>query len=253
MSRGCLVIANWKMHKTSRESEDFIGRLAPIIEGCQARVFLAAPFTSIAASFSAAKHSNITIGAQNMNDARDGAFTGEVSSLMLKEAGASFVILGHSERRQIFHESDELIHRKILRALQDDIQPVLCVGETKQEREAGKTEDVILRQIESALQKVPVQDAERLVLAYEPVWAIGMGHAATPKQIEEAHAFCRKCLEKLFGKSSLHIPIIYGGSVHPDNVREIVKQKDIDGVLVGGASLDADTLSAIILNCEGIR
>lgn len=254
MSRVFLVAANWKMHKTARESVDFIERLSFAIEGCQTRVFLAVPFTSIASAFSAARHLSVTIGAQNMNDARDGAFTGEISSLMLKEAGASFVILGHSERRHIFHESDELIHRKVLRALQDDIQPVLCVGETMQERETGKTQDVIQRQIESALKKVTEKDAERLILAYEPVWAIGRGQTAAPKLVEEAHAICRKCLEKQFGKRAAgRIPILYGGSVHPDNVREIVKLKDIDGVLVGGASLDADMLSAIILNCEGIR
>ncbi|MBF8263913.1 MAG: tpiA [Parachlamydiales bacterium] len=254
MGRDRIVIGNWKMYKTSREAADYIEHLAKKIEGCSTRVYLAVPYTSIASASNTAKQSGILIGAQNMNDARDGAFTGEIAAMMLKEAGADFVILGHSERRRIFNESDEFIHRKVIRALSDDLQTVLCVGETGAEREEGKTEEVLLRQIESALQDVPDKAHEKVILAYEPVWAIGTGKTATAQAAQEAHAYCRKCLEQIFGKrKSGHISILYGGSVNPDKVKEIVKQKDIDGVLVGGASLDPDTLAAIIHQCEGKR
>lgn len=254
MARDLIIIANWKMYKTSREATDYIEHLAPKIEGCKSKVLIAVPFTCIARSVSCAKHVGVSIGAQNMNDAREGAFTGEIAALMLKEAGASFVILGHSERRRLFGENDELIHRKVLRAFQDDLQPVLCVGETLSERENSKTHDVLKHQLESALADVPETEISKLIIAYEPVWAIGMRQSATPKHAQEAHAYCRKCLEALFGKRKANlVPIIYGGSVNPDNVKVLVSQKDVDGVLVGGASLDPDTLSSIVQNCEGIR
>jgi triosephosphate isomerase len=254
MKRNLLVIGNWKMYKTAREAVDYIERLGPKIEGCTTHVYLAVPFTSIESAAACAKRLGLTIGAQNMNDARDGAFTGEIAAMMLKEAGADFVILGHSERRRIFGESDEFINRKVLRALQDDLQPVLCVGETLREHEDGKTHEILQRQIESALQDVPEKDIERLILAYEPVWAIGSGKTPTPKYAEEAHSFCRECLSKRFGKRKAGcISIVYGGSVNPDNVKTWVDEKDIDGVLVGGASLDPDVLGAIVQNCEGAR
>jgi len=254
MARDLIVIANWKMYKTAREAADYIEHLAPKIEGCKAKVFIAVPFTSIASAAACAKHVGVSIGAQNMNDARDGAFTGEIAGLMLQEAGASFVILGHSERRRFFGETDAFIHRKVLRAFQDDLQPVLCVGETLSEREEGKAHDALKGQIDSALADVPEAELDKLIIAYEPVWAIGARQSASPKSIQETHDFCRKCLESLFGKRKANlVPIIYGGSVNADNVAELVSQKDVDGVLVGGASLDPDTLGAIIQNCEGIR
>jgi triosephosphate isomerase (TIM) len=254
MKRDVIVIGNWKMYKTAREAADFIERFSPRIEGCRTQVRLAVPFTSIAAAADAAKPTRIMIGAQNMNDARDGAFTGEISALMLKEAGASFVILGHSERRHLFHETDEFIRRKVLRALQDDLQPVLCIGEKLNEREEGRTEATLKHQIETALKGLPEKDAVKLIVAYEPVWAIGTGKSATPQIAEAAHAFCRHCLGDLFGKRAAgQISILYGGSVKGDNAKEIVSQKDVDGVLVGGASLDPDQFNAIISHCEGIR
>ncbi len=254
MARDLIVIGNWKMYKTSREAADYIEQLLPKIEGNKARVFLAVPFTSIASAAACAKQAKLEIGAQNMNDARDGAFTGEIAALMLKEAGATFVLLGHSERRHIFGESEDLIHRKLARALQDDILPVLCVGETLEEHEAGNMKEVLKRQIESALADVPKEHAGDLILAYEPVWAIGTGKTATPKQAQEAHAFCRECLAEIYGKRKAgQISILYGGSVKPDNAKKLLSEKDIDGVLVGGASLDADTLADIIQHCEGIR
>lgn len=253
MARDLIVIGNWKMYKTSREADDYIERLLPKIEGCKTSVFLAVPFTSIASAAAAAKHAKLEIGAQNMNDSRDGAFTGEIAALMLKEAGATFVLLGHSERRHIFGETDEFIHRKILRALQDELRPVLCVGETLEEREAGLTEEVLQRQIDKALSGLPEEKTEKLILAYEPVWAIGTGKNATPEIAQETHAFCRKCLSDFYGKRKAgKISILYGGSVKPDNVQGIVSQKDIDGVLVGGASLSPESLADIIQQCEGI-
>lgn len=250
MARKLYAVGNWKMYKTAREATDYIEELIPKVEGCKANIYLAVPFTSIASAASFAKDTNIVIGAQNMNDAREGAFTGEIAGLMLKEAGAAFVILGHSERRQIFGESDALISKKVLRALQDDIDPILCVGETLEEREKGKIEDVLHRQITSALEKIPKEDAGRLILAYEPVWAIGTGKTATAKIAQQAHAHCRSVLGDLFGKrKAATIPILYGGSVKGDNISQLIAQKDIDGVLVGGASLDPKHFAAIALSC----
>lgn len=254
MSRDLIIIGNWKMYKTSREATDYIEQLARKIEGSEIRVYLAVPFTSIASASDCAKHYGIVIGAQNMNDARDGAFTGEIAALMLKEVGASFVILGHSERRRLFGESDEFIHRKVMRALQDDLQPVLCIGEQWIDRDEGRMEDVLKHQIHTALEGIPEKDVTKVIIAYEPIWAIGTGKTATPKHAQDAHACIRHYLGELFGKRIAgKISIIYGGSVTIDNVKELVSQKDIDGVLVGGASLDPENLGTIIKNCEGIR
>ncbi len=246
MTRKIYVIGNWKMYKTARESTDYIEHLLPLIQDCEASIYLSVPYTSIASAAAFAKKTQIVIGAQNMNDAREGAFTGEIAGLMLKEAGASFVLLGHSERRQSFGETNALIHRKIIRAFQDDIQPVLCVGETLQERESGKMEDVLREQLTVALEGVPKEEAFRLIIAYEPVWAIGTNRAATPQMAEEAHAFCRLVLSDLFGKkvSSL-ISIVYGGSVKVENAAHLARQKNVDGVLVGGASLDPRAFAQI--------
>lgn len=243
------VVGNWKMYKSAREATDYIEELLPKIEGCDEHVYLAVPFTSIASAAAFAKDTPLVIGAQNMNDAREGAFTGEIAGLMLKEAGASFVLLGHSERRHIFGENDDLIHRKLVRALQDDIQPILCVGETATEREAGKTEEVLERQITTALEGIPLEDAARIFLAYEPVWAIGTGKTATPALAQEAHAFCKSILVKLLGKTKT-IPILYGGSVKGDNALPLTSEKDIHGLLVGGASLDPDHFATIIKSCK---
>lgn len=250
MGREVYIVGNWKMYKTAREATDYIEKLVPKIEGCKQNVYLAVPFTSIAPASAFVKDTNLVIGAQNMNDAREGAFTGEIAGLMLKEAGASFVILGHSERRHLFGETNAFIQRKVLSAFQDDIQPILCVGETSQERKDAKTEEVLQEQISTALSDVPEEGIERLILAYEPVWAIGTGLMATAEMAEEAHAFCRSVLSEMFGKRKANrVPILYGGSVKPGSVEPIILQKDIDGVLVGGASLDPDTFSLIVQEC----
>jgi triosephosphate isomerase len=250
MARELYVVGNWKMYKTSREATDYIETLLPLIAKCKANVYLAVPFTAIASSAHFAKKSCLTIGAQNMNDAREGAFTGEIAGLMLKEAGASFVILGHSERRQIFQETNEMIHKKLIRALQDDLQPILCVGETFEQRKADKTEEILTEQLKTALRSIPKEDVSKIVIAYEPVWAIGTGLVATPKIAQSAHSHIRSILEDLLGKTKANaISILYGGSVKPEHVSSLISEKDIDGVLVGGASLDPKTFGSIAMNC----
>lgn len=231
MAKHVLVIGNWKMYKTAHEAVQYVRALAPLVHG---EVFLAVPFTAIHAAAEAARGTKIRIGAQNLHEAAEGAFTGEVSGMMLKEAGASFVLIGHSERRTLFGETDEMVHRKLLRALQDDLIPVLCVGETLEEREAGQTEKVLKRQLKVALKGV----VGKLIVAYEPVWAIGTGQSATPEMAAAAHAICRSCLDA-------STPVLYGGSVKPENVAQLVAHKEIDGVLVGGASLSAQTFAQI--------
>ena len=237
------------MYKTAREASDFIEELLPLIEGSLPQLFLAVPFTSISTAAKAAKGTSIRIGAQNMNDARDGAFTGEIAALMLKEAGSEFVLLGHSERRQIFGETDAFIHRKIVRALQDDLIPIVCIGETSEEYQVGKTEEILQAQLEGALKDLSKDEIDSLYIAYEPVWAIGSGQSASFKEIQKIHAHCRSVLADLFGKrKASQIAILYGGSVTEKNIEEISSLKDVDGVLVGGSSLDPKILSQIVLN-----
>jgi triosephosphate isomerase len=250
MARDIIAAGNWKMYKTAREGASYVEELLPLVLESVAKIFLSVPHTSIASAAKAAKGSSVTIGAQNMHDSREGAFTGEIAALMLKEAGAEFVLLGHSERRHVFNESNEFIQRKVVRALQDDLIPVLCVGETAKERTAGKTEEVLKKQIEECLAGVPEKEVGKIILAYEPVWAIGTGKTATPKMAQEAHAFCRACLSELFGKKkSDSISILYGGSVNPTNVSDLIVESDIDGVLVGGSSLDPKTFAQIVTFC----
>jgi triosephosphate isomerase len=254
MAKASYAIGNWKMYKTAHEAVDYIDALLPLIEGVAAEAYLAVPFTSIASAAQRAKKSPLKIGAQNMHDAREGAFTGEIAALMLKEAGASFVLIGHSERRRLFKETLEMIARKVQRALQDHLEPVLCVGETLEEREGGKTEAILKEQLFSALDAVPDEDAKKLLIAYEPVWAIGTGKSATPEMAAEAHAICRAALKEIFGaRRAAPIPILYGGSVKSENAPELMAQKGIDGLLVGGASLSPETFASIIHSVAGKR
>ncbi|MEX1012903.1 MAG: triose-phosphate isomerase [Waddliaceae bacterium] len=238
-----IIAGNWKMYKTLGESCEFIGKLAEKVKECPHSVYLAVPFTALQAASESAKESEIVIGAQNMNDASEGAFTGEVAAFMIKDAGARFVILGHSERRKLYRETNELVNRKVLQAEKNGLEPLVCVGETKEEREAGKTEEVLRQQIEESLSGVKGD----FILAYEPVWAIGTGHTATPETAQETHAFCRSVLKELFNKKvSDSTPILYGGSVNPDNAGLLIKQADIDGVLVGGSSLSLEKFGKIV-------
>ena len=203
------------------------------------------PFTALFTASEAAEGTSIMIGAQNMHDAEEGAFTGEISSRMLQDAGSRFVLIGHSERRHLFGESNAFIARKLKRALASGLKPILCIGETEAEREQGRTQEVLNRQL---LESLPDHPAD-LILAYEPVWAIGTGKTATAEIAEEAHAFCRSFLSEKWGASAARkIPILYGGSVKPDNIKGLTQKPNINGALVGGASLNPQTFAEIISN-----
>lgn len=241
------IIANWKMYKTIEESLHYIQALTSLLQENEDPIYLAVPFTAIQPLAFATKKSYIVIGAQNMNDAEEGAFTGEIAARMLTEVGARFVILGHSERRRYFQETDAFINRKIQRALTDGLQPIFCIGESQIEREEGRTEKVLRRQIKEGLAEIAAEQAEDLILAYEPIWAVGSSHPATPEIIEEAHQICRKTLQDLFGNEAAKIEILYGGSVTPQNTPELISQPSIDGLLVGGASLSPETFAKIVL------
>jgi triosephosphate isomerase len=223
-----IIVANWKMHKTAAEAKKFLQGLAV---PKNVRVMVAPPFTAISAAAEAAK--NVAIGAQNMHEAEAGAFTGEISAEMLKSAGAQFVILGHSERRKLLHESDAFIAQKVRRALSSGLLPILCIGETEAERRKGITNDALRRQLEGV-------ELGKMMIAYEPIWAIGTGKTATPEMAEETHLAIRSMI------GTDNIPLLYGGSVTPQNVQSLLKQPHIDGALVGGASLDVHQFTQII-------
>ncbi len=205
------------------------------------------PFTAIEAGVEAAKGTKISIGAQNMHDQMEGAFTGEISARMLKASGASYVILGHSERRQYFKETNAFIHRKLALALKEGLTPILCIGELADERESGKYGDVLKTQLDECLQNLNAPQVEKVVLAYEPVWAIGTGKTATPEIAQGVHRFIRNWVEEKYSIGCAErICLIYGGSVKPDNIASLMQQTDIDGVLVGGASLDVESFAKIV-------
>lgn len=247
MNRIPLIAGNWKMYKTTAEAKSFISALIKEIASVERRVFLAVPFTAIEGSVAAAQGTRISIGGQNMHDQTEGAFTGEISARMLKGSGAKFVILGHSERREHFIETDSFIHHKLVRALQEGLTPILCIGELPHERESGDHEKILKLQLDEAFQGITSQQATEIVIAYEPVWAIGTGKTATPQIAQAVHRFIRNWLETRFGVDvSEKVCLIYGGSVKPDNIAALMQQTDIDGVLVGGASLDVKSFSQIV-------
>jgi len=239
-SQKALIVGNWKMHKTLLEARQFIETLAPKLSKSQATVCLAVPFTALplAASLVQSLKAPLLIGAQNMHEAPEGAFTGEISATMLLDAGAGFVLIGHSERRHLFHESNATINQKLKRAFAEGLQPILCVGETLEEREQNKTEEVLRKQLKESLEGI--SDLSGLILAYEPVWAIGTGKVAHPDDAEKAHHFCKKELKKP------DLPMLYGGSVNPDNAADLLAKPAVDGLLVGGASLSPKTFYQII-------
>jgi len=242
-----MIIGNWKMHKSQEEAASFISELIPLIKGASSHVGIAAPYTSIQSAAAASEGSPIEIGAQNMSEHREGAYTGEISSMMLKSVGASFVLIGHSERRHIFKEDEEMIRCKLKWAIREGIFPILCVGETEDERDGGETKTVLERQIGSVLEGLQEEDLRQIVIAYEPVWAIGTGKAATPEMAEDAHVMCRQFLAVKWGEFVADsVPILYGGSVKPENTKELLGQPNISGALVGGASLKAETFAQII-------
>ncbi len=245
------------MYKTSEEAVSFVKTLAPLIEKSQATVYLAVPFTAIHPTAQCIEQMNarIIVGAQNMNDASEGAFTGEISARMIKEAGAQFVILGHSERRQLFQESNAFINKKIKRALAEKIQPVLCIGETDKQREMGKTEEILHGQLLESLEGISKEEMKNLILAYEPIWAIGTSKVARPDEADDAHLFCRNIIAEKWGDEIADEVIIqYGGSVDPENASDLLAQEHIDGLLVGGASLSPESFSQIInVNVKGAK
>jgi triosephosphate isomerase len=246
------VAANWKMHKTVHETVVFIKELRSLVKDVEdAEIVVAPPFTAIHAAAEAARNTPIGIAGQDAHWERAGAFTGEVSPWMLKEAGAEYVIVGHSERRRLFGETDEQVNRKTVAALAAELTPIVCIGETLEERERGETLAVLDRQLRAALDGLTVAHIAALVVAYEPVWAIGTGRTATPEQAEEAHAHIRTRLRQWSGASAAeHCHVIYGGSVTPGNVRELMAQPDVDGALVGGASLEVASFAEIVSRCR---
>lgn len=249
MTSNYLVIGNWKMYKDIEEAVSFVRALTPMIQDVQVDVGLAVPFTAIASCALEASDS-LMIGAQNMHDATTGAFTGEIAASMLVDAGASFVILGHSERRHIFGETSDFVNRKVHRALEEGLIPIVCVGETLEEREEDKTWDVLQEQIDQSLANISNEKIKNLLIAYEPVWAIGTGKTASPEQAQEVHEQIRAYLEEKWGEKGKAVRLLYGGSVKPDNTESILKKGDIEGVLVGGASLLPETFNAIVQNAK---
>jgi triosephosphate isomerase (TIM) len=242
------VAANWKMFKTVQEAFAYTKEFATLVKGIRdVEIVLAPPFTALHTVAETARNTHIGVAGQNLYFEREGAFTGEVSAAMLKDAGADYVIIGHSERRTLFGETDAGVAKKIAAALAAGLVPIACIGETLAEREAGQTFAVLDRQVRDGLGSVPREQVPALVVAYEPVWAIGTGRTATVDQAQEAHAHIRKRLREHFGEEEAsRCRIIYGGSVKPGNTRELVGQPDVDGALVGGASLDVNAFAEIV-------
>ena len=242
--RNPLIAGNWKMFKTVQEAVVFVKELRSLVKDItDVEIVVAPPFTALHAVAEAARNTNIGVAAQDVYWEREGAFTGEVSPGMIKEAGAEYVIVGHSERRRLFGESDQTVNRRALAALAADLTPIVCIGETLEERESDATFAVLDRQIKEGLGGLSLD----VVVAYEPVWAIGTGRNASSAQAGEAHAHIRGRLREWFGAEAAdRCQVIYGGSVKPENIRELIGQPDVDGALVGGASLDVGSFAAIV-------
>jgi triosephosphate isomerase len=245
MARRKFVCGNWKMHKTSAEAEALVRELRQKVQG-SIQVAVAPPFTALAKVKAALQGSPLQLYGQNCHHEKQGAFTGEVSAPMLAELGCDGVILGHSERRQYFGETDEGVNKKLKAALEAKLSVIVCVGETLAEREAGKTWEVVSRQVRYALNGISAEQVAKLTLAYEPVWAIGTGKVATTAQAQEVHGQIRGLLRELASGAADEVRIQYGGSVKPENAAELLAQPDIDGALVGGASLKADDFLRIV-------
>ncbi|HTR80115.1 MAG TPA: triose-phosphate isomerase [Bacteroidota bacterium] len=245
--RNKVIAGNWKMNKDVFETADLISGLKSAIKQSKAEVIICPPFTSLVVAQQLLKGSDIKLGAQDVSVHDDGAYTGEISVKMLKSAGCQYVIVGHSERRQYFHETNELINQKAKKVLASGMKPIICVGETLEEREKGIMENVITVQVKGVLVGLSEENLKNAIIAYEPVWAIGTGKNATPQQAEEVHQLIRKLVGQLYSWNVAEGVIIqYGGSVKPENAKELLSQPDIDGALVGGACLKPDSFSAII-------
>ena len=234
-----IIAGNWKMNKTIAEAVEFVNEVKDKVQNDKVEAVICAPFLALKDLKEATKGTNIKIGAQNMHFEEKGAFTGEISPLMLKELDMDYVVIGHSERRQYFNETNETINKKVLKALEVGIDPILCVGETLEEREANEIlKHVCKVQVEKALENVSKEDLAKVVIAYEPIWAIGTGKTATAEDANDVIAYIREVVANLYGELANEVRIQYGGSVKPSNVAEIMNQSDIDGALVGGASLE---------------
>ena len=235
-----LIAGNWKMYKTVAETVKYVKELRALVKDLDGvEIVVAPPFTAVHAAAEAARSSNVVIAAQDLHWEREGAFTGEVSASMIREAGAEYVIIGHSERRTLFGETDAAVNQKVVAAFAAGLTPIACIGETLDQRERDETFDVLDRQVRQGLDTLTADQIGQLVIAYEPVWAIGTGRNATAAQAAEAHGHIRKRLRQWFGPESAELcHVIYGGSVKPDNIADLIAQPDVDGALVGGASLD---------------
>ena len=249
-----LIAANWKMNKTAKEAVSFIEEFRKYIENIKnADIVICPPFTALNETKKSIKNSDIQLGAQNMHFENYGAFTGEISPLMLREIGCEYVILGHSERREIFGEGDELINKKVIAALKHGLTPILCIGETHEQRMKDETQDVLENQLIKCLQNV--EEIQKVVIAYEPIWAISRGDpnhkAATKEDAEEGHKFIRNVLAEMYGNATAkNARIIYGGSMKPENAKELLAMPNIDGGLVGNASLDARSFAEIVKSAK---
>lgn len=248
MSRKYLIAGNWKMNKTASEASDLVQEINSFVgEQTAVQVCICPAYTALPTSSELVEQSEVFLGAQDMSAEASGAFTGEISAEMLRDLYVSFVILGHSERRQYFNETNEVINRKILRAVENNLKPIYCIGETLEEREAGKTLEVVRSQVREGLTNYPATAVKNLVLAYEPVWAIGTGKTATDEMAQEVHADIRKVLKEMFGGSAGDsVRILYGGSMKPENAEGLLAQPDVDGGLIGGASLTARAFCGIV-------
>ena len=248
MTRKPLIAGNWKMNKTIGEAISYVKELREFVEDIHNReIDVCPPFTALSAVGAEIKTSNIALGAQDVYWEKKGSFTSAVSAEMLKEIGVKYVIIGHSERRQFFDETNETVNKKVKAALENGLTPIVCIGESEEERDDEETENVIEEQLKNGLMDLTKEQFLRLVIAYEPVWAIGTGKNATPEEAEEAHIFIRKLIAEMFDEETASsIRILYGGSVKPDIIKELMAKENIDGALVGGASLDARQFSDII-------
>jgi triosephosphate isomerase (TIM) len=236
------------MYKTAAETTAFFGQFLPLVASSdQCDIVICPPFVDVPAAVAAAQGSKVEIGGQDLYWAKEGAFTGEVSAAMLAGVGCKWVIIGHSERRQYFGETDEMVNQKVLAALEAGLNPIMCIGERLEDREAGKTEPVLLAQMKGGFGKMSAEQVAKITVAYEPVWAIGTGKTATPQMAQEAHRYIRSMVARQFGFSPAgQMRVLYGGSVKPDNVKGLMAQSDIDGALVGGASLDAASMASLV-------
>lgn len=242
-----IIAGNWKMNNTKAEAKVLIQELIPLVKNAESDVVICVPYTVIETAAALTKGTNIKVGAENVAWADKGAFTGEVSAQMLREVGAEYVIIGHSERRQYFGETDESVNKRTVQALKNGFTPIICVGETLSERESGVTETVCKRQIEGAYAGISAEDAKKTVVAYEPVWAIGTGKTATDAQANETIGYIRSVVAELYGKKTADaLRIQYGGSMNAKNVDGLMAQPEIDGGLIGGASLKADDFAYIV-------